>query len=423
MNDVTDDDALLFILSDGHVANEVESEQIVSKELLGAPPNNRSYRSSSVVQCRGSIPLFWSHTNLMSPKPDIVLEATDSNHAATRRHFQRLFERYGDRVFVLSLVRQQEAGRVREGVLGSVFSDVCSFLNEELLSGAMKYRRTSEAQAQNNSTNDGIPRSTSFVSDVDALASSVTSDGEPITKNNDKINRDINGDESIGYNPDDVIFAGSVSGAGSVAGVCAEPIEFLTYDFLGNMAKANGSSANVFASLEQISDLVLPHIGVFVDAPVNGEGGFEGKYESFAVLDNSKRNAIYDSKKTDENDSSVISRVRIMEQVVNILYYTPPVSSSDGNNINRISFLVKDLQTINNGSFVGSPIGLLQHGVLRTNCIDCLDRTNVAQFCYAKEALSIQLKALGIELSGVAMGDMQRLCMEASNPMQYNADN
>ena len=38
----------------------------------------------------------------------------------------------------------------------------------------------------------------------------------------------------------------------------------------------------------------------------------------------------------------------------------------------------------------------LQHGVLRSNCIDCLDRTNVAQFAAARTALEHQLEALGL---------------------------
>ncbi len=39
---------------------------------------------------------------------------------------------------------------------------------------------------------------------------------------------------------------------------------------------------------------------------------------------------------------------------------------------------------------------LLQRGVARTNCIDCLDRTNAAQFVIAKRALGHQLRALGV---------------------------
>lgn len=39
---------------------------------------------------------------------------------------------------------------------------------------------------------------------------------------------------------------------------------------------------------------------------------------------------------------------------------------------------------------------LFQKGVLRTNCIDCLDRTNVAQYAYGLAALGQQLRALGV---------------------------
>lgn len=38
----------------------------------------------------------------------------------------------------------------------------------------------------------------------------------------------------------------------------------------------------------------------------------------------------------------------------------------------------------------------LQNGVARTNCIDCLDRTNAAQFVIGKRALGYQLHALGV---------------------------
>lgn len=38
----------------------------------------------------------------------------------------------------------------------------------------------------------------------------------------------------------------------------------------------------------------------------------------------------------------------------------------------------------------------LQSGVLRTNCIDCLDRTNVAQYAYGLAALGRQLHAMGL---------------------------
>ncbi|KAH0622211.1 hypothetical protein JD844_024319 [Phrynosoma platyrhinos] len=47
------------------------------------------------------------------------------------------------------------------------------------------------------------------------------------------------------------------------------------------------------------------------------------------------------------------------------------------------------------GGFV-VPTGRLQTGVLRTNCVDCLDRTNTAQFMVGKCALAYQLYSLGL---------------------------
>ena len=41
-------------------------------------------------------------------------------------------------------------------------------------------------------------------------------------------------------------------------------------------------------------------------------------------------------------------------------------------------------------------IARFQNGVLRTNCIDCLDRTNVAQYAFGFVALGHQLHAIGI---------------------------
>lgn len=38
----------------------------------------------------------------------------------------------------------------------------------------------------------------------------------------------------------------------------------------------------------------------------------------------------------------------------------------------------------------------IQEGICRSNCIDCLDRTNAAQFVVGKRALGVQLKELGI---------------------------
>ncbi|KAF6155802.1 hypothetical protein GIB67_039133 [Kingdonia uniflora] len=58
---------------------------------------------------------------------------------------------------------------------------------------------------------------------------------------------------------------------------------------------------------------------------------------------------------------------------------------------------------------------MLQKGVLRTNCIDCLDGTNVAQYAYGLVALGHQLLALGfidipkVDLDAPLTNDLMRL--------------
>lgn len=53
----------------GRVANDVETEQIVFEDSQDGNP----VRISSVVQNRGSIPLFWSQeTSRLNIKPDII---------------------------------------------------------------------------------------------------------------------------------------------------------------------------------------------------------------------------------------------------------------------------------------------------------------------------------------------------------------
>lgn len=69
-------------------------------------------------------------------------------------------------------------------------------------------------------------------------------------------------------------------------------------------------------------------------------------------------------------------------------------------NVSHLLSTLKDqLETLgstkkNNGQLVRK-----QQGVLRTNCMDCLDRTNVCQSSFAKHLLDLQLKEEGIDMS------------------------
>ncbi|XP_028761182.1 phosphoinositide phosphatase SAC1-like [Neltuma alba] len=112
----------------GKVANDVETEQIILEEEAG------SYKGqmSSVVQMRGSVPLFWSQeTSRFSPKPDIVLQRYDPTYEATKLHFEDLAERYGNPIIVFNLIKTVEK-RPREMILRREFANAVGYLNQIL---------------------------------------------------------------------------------------------------------------------------------------------------------------------------------------------------------------------------------------------------------------------------------------------------
>lgn len=57
--------------------------------------------------------------------------------------------------------------------------------------------------------------------------------------------------------------------------------------------------------------------------------------------------------------------------------------------------IIEKTDIFHNGS-ADSPTLRLQNGIARTNCIDCLDRTNAAQFVIGKRVLGLQLQVLGV---------------------------
>ncbi|KAJ5785523.1 Polyphosphoinositide phosphatase [Penicillium pulvis] len=121
----------------GYVANDVETEQIVSEQTttsfhsagptLHANPNYTSY-----VQHRGSIPLYWTQESTgVSPKPDIHLSLIDPFYSAAALHFDNLFERYGAPIYILNLVKARER-TPRESKLLKEFTNAVEYLNQFL---------------------------------------------------------------------------------------------------------------------------------------------------------------------------------------------------------------------------------------------------------------------------------------------------
>jgi hypothetical protein len=118
------------ISDSGHVANDVETEQIVQEVMSSA--DTRYPHFSSFVQIRGSVPLFWAQENTFAiPKPDVTVVRGDPFHEAAVTHFRDVMERYGAPVMILNLVKHHEK-RPRETILLDGFSEAVETINASL---------------------------------------------------------------------------------------------------------------------------------------------------------------------------------------------------------------------------------------------------------------------------------------------------
>lgn len=121
----------------GYVANDVETEQIVSEMLTTSfhapgPVLFANDRYTSYVQHRGSIPLHWTQDSTgVSPKPDIHLNVVDPFFSAAALHFDNLFKRYGTPIYVLNLVKSRER-TPRESKLLKEYTTAVNYLNQFL---------------------------------------------------------------------------------------------------------------------------------------------------------------------------------------------------------------------------------------------------------------------------------------------------
>lgn len=121
----------------GFVANDVETEQIVSEMLTTSfhAPGPRMFSNpnyTSYVHHRGSIPLYWTQDNSgVSPKPDIDVNMSDPFYTPAAMHFDNLFKRYGCPIYVLNLIKSRER-TPRESKLLTEFQNALAYLNQFL---------------------------------------------------------------------------------------------------------------------------------------------------------------------------------------------------------------------------------------------------------------------------------------------------
>ena len=314
----------------GDVANYVETEQIVDAGAWPCrrPPRGvrRDYppyaavpqppppRCSSVVQVRGSIPLFWSQqASPLSPKPDIMLARHDPFYEATKKHFSQLQARYGACV-ALSLVKASEK-RPRETLLRREFAAAIDAIN-----------------------------ATSPVAGIDAPSPP----------------------------PPHVVLC--------------------SWDFSRRAKRSH--AAEVLRSLSTLCTGALAITGVFVTPrPVQlGVPPRSRASSAAAQAAASSLGWVVDGGDPPTRVARSAFRAAGAESVLG------PESEEEEDAAEAAAGGLLHCSPGEGGDPFGA--GCQQVGVLRTNCIDCLDRTNVAQFAYGVTALGVQLMAL--ELSDEA---------------------
>ncbi|KAK4790497.1 hypothetical protein SAY86_017801 [Trapa natans] len=251
----------------GRVANDVETEQIVFEDA----PEGCAVQISSIVQNRGSIPLFWSQeTSRLNLKPDIILSQKDPKYEATKLHFENLVKRYGNPIIILNLIKTHER-KPRESILRVEFANAIRFINKDL--------------------------------------------------------------------PEE------------------NRLRFLHWDLHKHF---RNKTTNVLALLIKVGAYALNLTGIFYCQLLES-----------SKMDGSLMNSSYENSDCGDCSSHPFSN-----------------NSDDGDSLesefSSISYIPK----------VKMP--MFQRGVLRTNCIDCLDRTNVAQYAYGLVALGRQLHTLGL---------------------------
>ncbi|XP_058756818.1 phosphoinositide phosphatase SAC3-like isoform X2 [Vicia villosa] len=297
----------------GRVANDVETEQIVFEDV----PEGFPIQISSIIQNRGSIPLFWSQeTSRLNIKPDIIrmfphfmdtlilviskvsslssliwrvaihlfayviicsfpVSKKDQNYQATRLHFENLVKRYGNPIIILNLIKTHEK-KPREAILRQEFANAIDFINKDL-------------------------------SEEDRL-------------------------------------------------------RFLHWDLHKHF---QSKATNVLLLLSKVAAYALALTGFFycqASSTLRPED-----CPKWPPTDDAVKRSFSPTRKADNDDEDANDLERRPSDEIN-------VSNENGS--------------------AKSP--RLQRGVLRTNCIDCLDRTNVAQYAYGLAAIGHQLHSLGI---------------------------
>ena len=363
----------------GRVANEVETEQIVdagdaqlglfsfyggfgsriTRDGNRVPAWNANRRPryeprvSSATQLRGSVPLFWSQDTsvALNARPTIVCNRNDVTHAATAAHFSLVRARYDDPTVCLSLIRSQER-RPRESALRGELAAALHYVN-----GALPADRERIACVH-----------WDFERQMKGCVNLADGDGDwdPPDGNDSEETTQIGVPSSTGGRA-----SATAAGLGRLRKVAGGAL-VLTGVF------AVGPSSRIVPALER--------------QRMRWCGGVDTRAASCAAA--SFRDAACELV-------TGVEPVSIGTAVGGGDPCAPSPGAGAGSDINwRHLPAPSRVAPLDDSKRLAVTC---QSGVLRSHCVDCLDRTNVAQFAWGLAALGCQLERLGV-IDGDAIG-------------------
>jgi hypothetical protein len=403
----------------GKVANEVDVEQILEDISEG--------RISSHVQNRGSIPVFWTQkTSATDPKPAIILPQSkglgdwplplDTCFNATKLHFEDMIARYSSPVTCCNLIRLKEK-KPREVLVGTRFREAVECINTtcpprdriEYIELDYKHLQSSgrghyHLDALNELSEQSLKKTGFFSYNARRSPHRPTArdialeiQRARIGEVNTLLVEGLKKDASLGrlaqryfHGPSDVIKIDDLL-KGRKAGT------FVFWERRGERMMSLVSKDNftvehavlwhdndkqyVLSSGKRVASLddVLEELPQLKIGVLNWK--LVGRFDEEEIM--LPRPAI--SEPPMATSAHVRNRLHSSAFEFDMAEVEP--HHVDARMSMEATVRLQEEKDV-----------ILQRGVFRVNCIDCLDRTNVAQYCMGSRVLSKQLWAMGVDM-------------------------
>lgn len=311
---------------------------------------------------RGSIPTYWSQeTSVTNPKPPININRIDSEYLASQQHFSDMFSRYNTPVIVLDLVKQNEK-KPREALLSREYKTAIEVVNETLpIENKIRYISLDYSKITSISKGKLSKQNATTPSPVNNLPANNSSASTAIRRFSFKQNNST-GSERNNFQVE-ITAKSNERHPRALSTIISSPTalnnsNFVQFDKLKTPGKP--------ISIDQITTPLPSGLDNIADV------------------------------------HAVESRIDVLKELDDIAKYAIRETGFFSSTNQFFDLFDDGILNPNVKQRVQKYGNLTQHGVLRTNCIDCLDRTNGGQFAVAMRFLYYALGSLGI-ISGSEM--------------------